>query len=85
MKISTHLQIGTENQAPKKDPDNEVPHGAFWNSCINVGWDPSSKLLTATCYDKKQKQHNTSLTVAPGYITIENCDGELRMNFCPGG
>jgi len=85
MKTATHLHIGTENQAPAKDPANEVPKGDFWNSCINVGWDSSSKLLTATCYAKNNKKYDTSLTVAPGYITIENCDGKLRMNFCLPG
>ena len=38
MKISTHLQIGTENQAPKKDPDREDYVPCACAPVVNAGW-----------------------------------------------
>lgn len=61
-----------------------LPDGDYKNSCTSIGYDPDSRILSASCPKTDGTWNSTTLTVpvtygTDGFHNILNCNGVLTF------
>jgi hypothetical protein len=85
MRTTTHLHTGYTDWEENYIPPG-TPRGAFRDTCLDIGWDPENRILSADCTFPNGEYLGiefSKLTVPPNYYgRISNCRGTLTLGDC---